>query len=138
MTVLSLDEALDHLNMDSDAAAFELEPMIEAAEALIAQRVGPLESTTVTCTVASVGPALVLPIAPVVSLTSVTSLYDATTVDVSDLTVNLSSGVVTSNTFGSAFTATAGAYTVVYQAGRTTVPADLLLAIKEMVRHLWK
>jgi hypothetical protein len=137
MTVLSVDAMLTHLNMTSGANDAELGDFIEAAEAIIATRVGPLESTTVTCTVSSAGPSLVLPITPVLSVTSVTSVYDGTVVDLSSLSLNTSAGIVTPSAYGSGFWATGGAYTVVYEAGRAEAPADLVLAIKEMVRHLW-
>jgi hypothetical protein len=52
-----------------------------------------------------------------------------------DLYLDTAAGVVTYND-GSAFTATY--YTVVYAAGRSTCPEDLLLAVKEQVRHLWQ
>jgi hypothetical protein len=46
MTVLSLEEAQEHLNMSSDDDAAELFGIIEAAEAAVSKRVGPLEPTT--------------------------------------------------------------------------------------------
>jgi hypothetical protein len=55
-------------------------------------------------------------------------------VSVADLTV-LTPGVVRYTLGGYCFPS--AWYTVVYNAGRASVPADLLLAVKELVRHLW-
>jgi hypothetical protein len=53
----------------------------------------------------------------------------------SDLYLDTTSGVVSYAFAGMWFYP--GWYDVVYQAGRATVPADLLQALKELVRHVW-
>jgi hypothetical protein len=68
-----------------------------------------------------------------VSLTSVTP-YNGTALTLSDLYLDTASAVVTYNS-GAGFSA--NYYDVVYQAGRTTCPDDLLMAVLELVRHLW-
>lgn len=147
MTVLSLDEAKEHLNLTTDVQDAELAVFIDAAEAAIAKRVGPLEPTDVTSVVDSGGGTLVLPCIPVISVTSVTAVpgfggvYDA-----SGLSLNGQTGVLSPSSnqdsfgfagsnFGSGLLA--GRYTVSYVAGREEVPSDILLAVKELVRHLW-
>jgi hypothetical protein len=70
----------------------------------------------------------------VISLTSVTDVAGST-LTTSDLHVTadgvVSWGLVLGGWFGSPW------YTVVYQAGRATLPDDLKLAVLEMVRHKW-
>jgi hypothetical protein len=82
------------------------------------------------------GGTLTLPLIPVISLTSLTATYPSVyspSFDFSAVSVNGETGIVTSPSG-----LPAGRYTAQYVAGRTDLPADLLLAVKEMVRHLWK
>jgi hypothetical protein len=72
-------------------------------------------------------------VTPAVSLTSVTP-YSGTALTLSDLYLDTRTGLVTFNNM-SPFVA--AYYDVVYDAGRSTCPADLLFAVKELVRHLW-
>jgi hypothetical protein len=134
MSVLSLDDAKTHLNVTTSANDAELTSIIDAAEAAITARVGPLEPTVVTARVPG-GSSLVLPVIPAISLTSITP-YGGTalTLDASYY-LDVEAGTVTyamHYLFGYTY------YDVVYVAGRTTCPPDLLLAVKELVRHLWK
>lgn len=130
MSVVPLSAVKTHLNITSAAQEGELQAFIDAAEAAISRRVGPLEPTTVTAQVS--GPSFVLPVFPVLSLTSLTDA-GGTSLPTAGLTVDLASGVVTSPAgFGS------GSYTITYSAGRSTCPVDLQLAVKELVRHLWE
>lgn len=131
MSVLTVDDAKAHLNITAEGNTGKLQGMIDAAEAAIARRVGPLEPTTVTVTTSG-SAALNLPVYPILSLTSVTG-DGGTVIPLAGLTVDSQSGVITGSAgFGS------GAYVVTYTAGRETCPADLLMAVKEMVRHLWE
>jgi len=133
MGVLSLLEAKTHLNITATTYDAELMSIVVSAEAVLSARCGPLSPTTVTRRVVASGPSLVLPVMPVVSLTSVTPA-GGTALTLVDLYLNQSAGVVTYNsggTFRSAF------YDVVYQSGRVVVPEDLLYGLKELVRHLW-
>lgn len=132
MSVLTLQAAKTHLNIASTANDVELQGMIYAAESAIARKVGPLEPTTVTERVPG-GSALALRTSPAISLTSVTTVT-GTALTLTDLYLDTEAGVV-SNNWGESFHAVA--YDVVYQAGRTTCPDDILLALKELVRHLW-
>jgi hypothetical protein len=135
VTVLSLDEAKSHLNMTSTVDDAELSAVVDAAEAAIAKRVGPLEPTDVTSIINCGGWALTLPQRPVISITSVVATVPFGTVTVpTDLVVDGESGVVTSQMWA----IPAARYTVTYVAGRDDLPADLLFAVKEMVRHLWR
>lgn len=130
MAVLSLADAKTHLNITTTDHDSELTAVIDAAEAVIADRCGPLESTAKTERLTSIDGDLVLSTIPAISLTSVTQVNgDALTL--SDLYLYPESGVVTGvNSSGVK-------YTVVYAAGRSTCPDSLLLAVKELVRHIW-
>lgn len=132
MSVLTLPQAKEHLNISGNANDAELTAMIAAAEAAIGQRCGPLASTATTVRVKG-GGALVLPVTPALSLTSVTPV-GGTALTISDLHVT-SGGLVTYNS-GAGFSSLY--YDVVYNAGRTTCPDDLLMAVKELVRHMWR
>jgi hypothetical protein len=74
---------------------------------------------------------LVLPCTPAISLTSITSAT-GDVINVSDVVVS-KSGVI-EYPIGGYFPARW--YVVVYQAGRTTVPADLLNGVKELLQDL--
>lgn len=136
MAVLTLAEAKAHLNIPATTTTHdsELTAFITSAEAAIAALCGPLESTAKTVRVRGGGDALALPYAPAVSLTSVTPV-GSTALTLGDLYLDTAAAVVTYDEGG---TFSSDRYTVVYQAGRSTCPADLLLAVKELVRHLWK
>lgn len=139
MSVLDLTSAKAHLNITGSTNDVEIQATIDAAEAAIGRKIGPLETSAVTSRVTGCARALVLPTLPVVSVTTVTG-SDASTISASDLVAD-PSGVVSFASYGSFPSA---AYTVVYEAGWGAVnedvwagPADLLQAIKEMTRHLW-
>lgn len=136
-SVLTLQDAKTHLDIDVATYDTELQDTIDEAESLIAQKVGPLASTTVTATfVPGNGVAeLVLPIAPAISLTSVTpNIGSALTVGLLSVTPWATVRYTTTSSFGLFYAAW---YTVVYQAGRATVPDGLLRGIKLQTAHLW-
>lgn len=132
-SALSLSDAKAHLNIDVATYDTELTAVISSAEAMLAQRVGSLQSVTRTDRIEGDCYTLVLRVTPVVSLTSVTG-FTGGALTLGDLHVETRSGTVTYNT-GACFVQPW--YDVVYSAGRSTVPDDLLLADKELVRHLW-
>lgn len=135
MSVLDLNAAKRHLNITDEKSDTDLQAMIDAAEQVLAERVGPLVSTTKTDRVnISGGYSFTLRTTPVISLTSATSIYGSSTADVSQLHVS-PSGVVTWGDGISRFYW--GDYDVVYQAGYATVPPAILFAIKEQLRHMW-
>lgn len=134
MSVLSLALAKTHLNITVSTYDTELQTVIDAAEALLAKRCGPLSTSTVTNRVDGGGGALVLQTTPAVALLSVTPV-DGTALTLTDLYLDTGAGLVTYNSgagFGDRY------YTVVYSAGRLSCPDDLLMAVKELVRHLWE
>jgi len=133
MSAVTLAAAKSHLNIAVSTNDGELQGFIDSAEAAIARRVGPLASTATTARVRGCSDALVLPKSPAVSLTSVTPA-DGVALTLADLYLDTLAAVVTYDS-GAAFTARY--YDVVYEAGRAECPDDLVLAVKELVRHLW-
>lgn len=133
MSTVPLADVKAHLNITGTNDDTELQAVIDAAEAAIAKRVGPLAPTSVTVRVDGARAGLALPVTPVVSLTSVTPV-NGTALTVGDL--YQANGIITYPT-GLTFSAPYG-YDVVYVAGYSTLPADLVLAVKEMCRHLWR
>ena len=134
MSVLTLTLAKAHLNISNATQDVEIQTFIDAAEAVLTKHCGPLTSTATTVRVRGGGPGLLLPITPAVSLTSVTPV-DGTVLTLTDLYLDTRAGVVTYN---SGFMFSSRFYDVVYNAGRTTCPEDLLMAVKELVRHMWQ
>lgn len=132
MSAVLLADAKAHLNITITTYDTELQTFIDAAEAIIAKRVGPLASTPISARVSG-GSVLLLPVIPALSLTSVTPV-GGTALTVGDLSLDGTVGIVTMTGRGFASTS----YDVVYQAGRSTLPADLRMAVLELVRHLWE
>lgn len=134
MSALPLADAKAHLNITRSTFDTELQATIDAAEAILANVVGPLATgSSRTDRVVGRDQRLVLPVAPVVSVTSITT-PSGVVVDTSSLVQNLPAGVLY-NADNSGFGC--DVYDVTYIPGRQTCPADLLLAVKEQVRHLW-
>lgn len=132
MAVLGLDEAKAYLRITNAVDDSQLTGTINAAETIIAARIGPLEPTPVTRRVHMHGRALVVD-PPAVSLTSVVD-DGGTALDVAALYLDPETGVITYND-GSDFV---GRYfTVTYERGRETCPDDLLEAVRALVKHLW-
>ncbi|GAA4358427.1 head-tail connector protein [Angustibacter luteus] len=133
MSALLLADAKEHLNVTITLSDAELQQLIDACEKAIAHWTGPLEPTTKTKRVAG-GSSLFLP-PPVISLTSVTPvLPGAVAMDLAGFDIDPETGQVTNY---SSLPLYADRYIVVYQAGYTTLPDDLMLAVKELLRHVY-
>lgn len=132
MSTVPLSEAKTHLNVTVDTHDAELQGLLDAAESTIAQRCGRLGSTPTTERVPG-GDDLLLVARPAVSLVSVTSA-DGAVLDLSSLYLDSSAGIVSMSS-GASFPARY--YTVVFNAGRSSLPADLRLAVLELTRHFW-
>lgn len=130
MSTLTLAEAKTHLNITSTDHDAELQVFIDAAEAAIVAKCGPLAATATTETVTAASGMLLLANPPAISLTSVTPVDGGTALTVSDLRLDERAGVV--------YEVPDGTYTVVYSAGRSSVTEDLMQAVRELVRHLWQ
>jgi hypothetical protein len=138
MSTLQLADAKTHLNINVGTYDVELQSFVAAAEALMADRVGPLTAASVTSRVRGYTRSLALPQFPVVSIQSVTPV-GGTALDIATLqfvpdSVRLVEYIVTGGYFASPW------YDVVYTAGRTvsaTVNADIYKNGLELVRRMW-
>lgn len=132
MSAVDVTTAKQHLNITVGTYDGELQAIIDSCEAAITKLVGPLVPTATTVQASGGSYCLSLSVTPALSLTSVTDNTGAS-VAIGDLWMT-TSGIVEYTVSG---TFPANWYTVVYQAGRTSLPADLRLAVLEMVRHKW-
>ena len=132
MAVLTLAAAKAHLNITVSTHDDEIQGMIDSAVAAIAERVGPIEAVAKTVRVTPLARHLRVP-GPAISLTSITDA-DGVAETLGDLYLEQGPGLISFNdgrSFASRY------YTVVYSAGRATIPKDLVLAVAELVRHFW-
>lgn len=137
MSLVSVPSLKAYLNITRDVSNTELQVIIDAAEAAIANYVGPLavgDSTTVRV---NGGAMLVLPAVPVDAVT-VIETPDGQVIDLALVTVNQASGLVYYNDNYSGFSSPV--YDVTFTTGWATdsVPGDVVLAIMELCRHLWR
>lgn len=130
--VLSLDDVKRQLNITSNTGDDELRDFIIRGQSAIEKRVGPLKPTTVTRQLSGCRSALILPVTPVISLTSVTPIQ-GTALPAASL--NVTPAGVVSYIYGGSFPLPF--YTAVWSAGWQSVDGDLYLALLETVRHLW-
>ena len=133
MSVVLLADVKTHLNLTVTTHDTELQVFIDAAEAAIGERVGPLAAVARTVRVYPYPKHLRVP-SPAATLTSVTD--DAgVALTLADLRLDSDPGLIY-YLDGRAFTRPW--YDVAYTHGHNPAPADLKLAVKEMVRHLWE
>lgn len=127
MGVVTPKQAGEHLGLPSERHS-QLQGDVAAAEAAVAHLVGPLELQEPVTEHLTGHTVLVLPAAPVHEVT----LVRRAGVTISPHRLDKAAGLVyLSGGYP-------GDYEVTYTAGRAEVPADLILAIKEAVRHLWE
>lgn len=129
VTLAKVKAAGNFQSTDNDA---QLQVVLDQAEAEVVKACGPLAATTVTEQARRTGKRVVLNTLPVISLTSVTATESGATITVESDDTDLASGVIEIDY------PTEDVYTVVYSAGRATVPADLERAVIEMTRYLWR
>lgn len=136
MALLALAEAKAQLNITTTTNDLELESYIGALTAVIEGYVGPVETQEVTETVDGRGQFLALLRPPVQSIASITPIMNGgSALDPAGLHVDKPSGVVR-RTDGGSFTG--GPWTVVYTAGRGTIPPTINLAARILLQHLWR
>lgn len=127
MTALSLAEAKQHLGLSSNEVDSTLLAVLKAAEAAIAVRCGDLEPVQRTEVVRAVNGTLILR-GPLVSVDSVT---------LNDVAQTVPTLTATETAAGIVCGSWSGDYVVTYTAGRSTLPEDLKMGVKELVAHLW-
>ena len=139
MPVVDIPDMKAHLGQVSASAETVLAGYIDAAEARIAQDVGPLEPTTFTerVTPGRGGATLTLTQSPLLTVVTVTTT-GGTAVATDDLYLDDEVGVLEWDDGSAGFTDSA--YDVTYTAGRAAggCPPNLVLAVKELVRVMWR
>jgi hypothetical protein len=133
MSVATLADVKAYMNITTSTSDVELQKFIDAAEAAVVKRCGPLAATPVTKRVRGGKDVLTVSLTPVISLTSVTPV-NSTALDVTKLNAD-PTGVIEYLAGGTFFMPF---YDVVYSAGRASVPADLLEGVWEQARHQWE
>lgn len=138
LSVISLEDAKQQLNMTVTSNDDELRFMVAATTRVIERLAGAVVPRTVIEVVRQRGGcrSLMLTTCPVLSVTSLTSIVDGRTYDVSALYVDSPlAGMVRRADQGAI---SGGPWTAVYQAGRLEVPANIGLAARMLVEHLWE
>jgi hypothetical protein len=135
MSVVSLADVKSAGNFQTNGDDDALQAALDAAETMIARHIGPLTPTAKVDVVRGCSTTLTLESFPVISLTSVVDVF-GTTLTLSTLHLDTGSGVIRFSPPWQTFYAST--YTVTYQAGWATVPGDVMQAIIELTRHLWK
>lgn len=135
MSVLTLAEAKAHLRMKESDNDTGLQDVIDDAEGIAATIVGPLTVGASSTVRVQGGYRLILPVAPIGTVTAVTT-PDGQTLDLSLLSYNKPAGIVYFTDNRSGFSS--AIYDVTYTSGYTTIPGDIMWGIKELVRELWK
>ena len=134
MTTVTIADVKPYLNLTTTDNDSLVADVVAQAEEWVIDRCGPLVSTNLTKRVERTGCSLMLPVYPVLSVTSVTGVDTGTVVTLETDDINLRTGIITPDTWPSADYA----FTVVYVAGRTAVPEQLRRAVIEMSRYLWR
>jgi hypothetical protein len=144
MSLVPLADVKAHLNITNENSDAKLQAKIDAAEAFISQELGgpgSLAAQAVTQRVNGFRSTLQLTSLPVVSVTSVTG-SDGVLVPLSGLDIDIAAGIIRSNaTYYYAspyYPFLLPFYTVVYQSGFTTLPADLTEAVKLETQSMWE
>jgi hypothetical protein len=139
-SILSLAEGKAHLSGGPPAAWTgdddELRNFLQAVTEAVESKVGPCVRRTITQRVAAGGCQIVLTQAPVISVTSVTSVWTGgPSWTAASLVVDTDAGVITTQLGAIPFYY--GPWDVVHTVGRAVVPERFIHAAKELLRHLW-
>lgn len=136
MALLTLEEAKAQLDITTTTHDTELQSYVDALTPIIERYVGPVENRTVTETLDSRGLTLAVTQVPCVSLTSVSPILSGSVaVDTTDLDFDTTAGIIRRRD-GSFFSG--GPWSVVYVAGRGSVPATINVAARILLQHLWR
>ena len=138
--ILSLSEAKTHLGGGPPATWTgdddELRNFLQAVTEVVEDKVGPCVRRTVTQRVSAQCRTIVLTQAPVISVTSVTSVWTGgPSWTTAQLVTDTDAGTV--DTQYGAMPFYWGPWDVVYVAGRVIVAERYIHAAKELLRHLW-
>lgn len=151
MSIASLSEAREYLNFGADTTHdAELQRFIDAADPVVEDIVGPVNSVQVTEWYDGGAPYIVLRHNPVISVDTVTE-YSGTTAHALTVAATPADTGTYTYTFdpdGILYRSTTGGLSyffygadnikVVYTVGRSPVPANIKLAALELIRHLYQ
>lgn len=138
LAMFSLADAKRQVNLPADVTRDddELREWAASATAAVEYFVGAVVQRTVTAIVTGGRPSLVLPITPVIAVTSIVPVTTVQqSIDAGVLTTDPGTGVV-NRTDGLAFPP--GLYRIVYSAGRRIVTANITSAGRLILQHLWR
>jgi len=151
MSIASLSEAKEYLNITDSSHDTELAQFIDAADPVIENIVGPVTSAQFDEFYDGGLSSIVLQHWPVISVETLTEyagtvptvLTVAATPDVvtaSSYTIDKAAGIIYRVGIGvpNWFASGAGNVRVQYTAGRSSVPANIKLAALELIRHLYQ
>ncbi|WP_116042266.1 phage gp6-like head-tail connector protein [Amycolatopsis palatopharyngis] len=131
--IIGLDEMKEYLNKTSSKDDAEIQGFIDSAVPVVEYYAGPVVTQVITERHTSF---IALFEPPVLSLDSVTAVFSSgTSWEVADLVVDKVTGIVERADGLALF---GGPWNVTYTAGRTTVPGNIKLATKIIVKHLWE
>lgn len=134
--LLSLADAKAHLNITGTGSDDELREYLEAATAVIEERIGPVVRRAYSEQFNGGGCRIYLRRTQVLTVTALTRISDGSTpVSLSELNINTDRGVITRKN-GSAFPT--GQMSITYTAGRTYVDPSWTLAAKHILAHNWE
>lgn len=152
--IISLQDAKDQLNITTPDYDAELQGFVDAANQMVANRIGPVVGAATVDEWHDGGSVSIVVRAngPIQSVTKVTESYgpisyeltevteDASPVGAFTYTVDMNRGVLTRRYSGVAgrFAPGRANVHVVYVAGYNTAPADIALATKLLVEHMWQ
>lgn len=136
MSTVALMDVKSYIGAQATGSDAELQGFIDGAETAIEQRTGPLSPRQVTVQTVCLNGRLVLPVTPYIGpVTKATNvLMGGVDYDQPGALLEFVGGVL-SLPFGAAMLP--GTWTLTYMAGWDQTPGDLVLAVKEEVRHLW-
>jgi uncharacterized phiE125 gp8 family phage protein len=136
MALITLADAKAQLDIETASHDTELGVYVEAITAAIERHTGPVENRTVTEVVDSQDIRLAVTQVPTVSLTSITPILNGgLAIDLADVALDGDAGVIRRLDGGRFY---GGPWTVVYTAGRGTVPPTIKLAAMMLLQHLWR
>ncbi|MEU6098947.1 hypothetical protein [Streptomyces sp. NPDC047079] len=134
--LFSLADAKKQLNVPTTTDDDELRTYVEATTTAVEYFTGPVVPRTVTEVTQGGTERMLLHTTPVLSVTSITGIEPwQLAIPVSALDVDADTGVLRRNDW---LVFWPGPYRVVYQAGRSSVSANIALAGKLILQHLWR
>lgn len=143
VTVLSLQDAKDHLNIAQATTTYDAEILSKIAtiQANLEKLTGgPILTRSVTerVTAGYAGTSLSVRQRPLVAVTSIADVASGATIDTSDIELDTNAGVIRRK-LGRPFLGRSDAYTVTYTAGwGNAVPASFNEAARIILEHLWQ